>query len=271
MLMSAAEIIRASDIGASQIPAVCGVSPFADAWTVVASKKGLREPEPETEEQRWGKILESIIAGVFQRVLAIIVLPVALLIFTFMGPAVSRLFAQSTELQSAAVYGAPAMSNLEAVPSATSIAVTWTTSSPSNSSVRCRTTNGSYIDAVDNGTQTDVTSHSGIVAGLTPLTTYYCQVQSRTPIARVMISYFTTTTTPQGTADISRHHRPPIQTGSTNAEASDSVAIMPRGLQSRTRRRQTEKRAQGSRSLLGPASSRHPYHTQTELPAGVKR
>jgi len=62
---SAAEIIRVTDIGASEVAAICGVSPFADAWSVLRRKKGLGEPEPETEEMRWGKILEPIIAGVF--------------------------------------------------------------------------------------------------------------------------------------------------------------------------------------------------------------
>lgn len=108
----------------------------------------------------------------------------------------SRQFVPPPELESAAL-GLPVMSNVEAVPSATTIAVTWTTSTASSSTVRCGKTNGSYpINAVDNGTQTNETNHSGIVAGLSPLTTYYCQIQSTTVDGQTMASYSTATTTP---------------------------------------------------------------------------
>lgn len=64
-MTSAREIIQASGIGASEVAAILGISPFGDAYTVLARKKGFGDPQPETEEQHWGKLLEPLIAGVF--------------------------------------------------------------------------------------------------------------------------------------------------------------------------------------------------------------
>lgn len=63
--MSAAEIIRASGIGASDIAAVCGMGKFNDEWGVYAQKNGLVGPIEETERMFWGKKLEPVIAEVF--------------------------------------------------------------------------------------------------------------------------------------------------------------------------------------------------------------
>jgi len=64
-MTSAAEIIRASGIGSSEIALIMGVSKWGDAWTVYATKKGLIQPKAQTEEMRWGKLLEPTIAGAF--------------------------------------------------------------------------------------------------------------------------------------------------------------------------------------------------------------
>lgn len=65
MFTSAQEIIRSSGIGASEIAAVLGISPFGDAWTVYARKMKLVEPQEQTDEMYWGKQLEPVIARVF--------------------------------------------------------------------------------------------------------------------------------------------------------------------------------------------------------------
>lgn len=60
--------------------------------------------------------------------------------------------------------------------SPTSIAAQWTTSGSGSTAVAGGTTAGTYnTNAVDNGTQTSVTQHHGILAGLTPGTRYYVQ------------------------------------------------------------------------------------------------
>lgn len=63
-MTSAAEVIRANGLGASEIAAVVGISPYGDAWQVYATKKGLIRRE-QTEEMFWGKQLEPVIARVF--------------------------------------------------------------------------------------------------------------------------------------------------------------------------------------------------------------
>lgn len=63
-MQSAAEVIRASGIGASEIAAIVGISPFADRWQIWARKKGLIETQ-QTDEMFWGKQLEPVIARVF--------------------------------------------------------------------------------------------------------------------------------------------------------------------------------------------------------------
>lgn len=71
------------------------------------------------------------------------------------------------------------ISNLNWSASATTVQVTWQTSAASDSTLRCGTASGRYtFNAVDNGTQLSVTSHSGIVAGLKAGTAYVCQVRS---------------------------------------------------------------------------------------------
>ncbi len=73
------------------------------------------------------------------------------------------------------------ISNVSWSASATTVQVTWQTSAASDSILQCGSAPGSYaFHAVDNGTQLIVTSHSGIVAGLEPGSSYACQVQSRT-------------------------------------------------------------------------------------------
>ena len=79
------------------------------------------------------------------------------------------------------VQPATSISNVSWSTSATTAQVTWQTSVASDSILRCGAASGSdTFNAVDNGTQASVTSHSGIVAGLKPGTAYACQVQSRT-------------------------------------------------------------------------------------------
>ena len=60
-MSTSVQTARRNSIGASDIPCIMGFSPFADAWTVFASKKGLIEIE-ETERMKWGKRLQEPIA-----------------------------------------------------------------------------------------------------------------------------------------------------------------------------------------------------------------
>ena len=64
-MMSAAEVIHQTGIGASEIAAILGISPFADRWTIYARKHKLIEPEEQSEEMFWGTMLEPVIAQVF--------------------------------------------------------------------------------------------------------------------------------------------------------------------------------------------------------------
>jgi putative phage-type endonuclease len=55
---------RAQGIGASEVAAVLGLSPWSSALEVYAAKRGLAEPVEETERMRWGTRLEAaILAG----------------------------------------------------------------------------------------------------------------------------------------------------------------------------------------------------------------
>lgn len=49
---------RRKYVGASDVPAICGVSPFRSAWDVWAEKVGLVEPQPPNEAMTLGLILE---------------------------------------------------------------------------------------------------------------------------------------------------------------------------------------------------------------------
>lgn len=49
---------RARYVGASEVPAICGVSPFKSAWDVWAEKIGIAAPQPPNEAMRLGVILE---------------------------------------------------------------------------------------------------------------------------------------------------------------------------------------------------------------------
>lgn len=64
-MISAAEVIHQSGIGASEIAAVMGISPFADAWEIYKRKRNQIGPKEQTEEMYWGTKLEPVIAQVF--------------------------------------------------------------------------------------------------------------------------------------------------------------------------------------------------------------
>lgn len=54
--------IRSTGIGGSEIAAVVGLSPYANAWDVYAAKTGLRQETPETIPQKRGRLLEDAVA-----------------------------------------------------------------------------------------------------------------------------------------------------------------------------------------------------------------
>ena len=64
-LTSAAEIVRASGIGASEIAAILGLSPWADPWIIYARKHGMLEPQPKNDRMKWGTRLQRVIAEAF--------------------------------------------------------------------------------------------------------------------------------------------------------------------------------------------------------------
>lgn len=64
-MTSAAEIVAASAIGASEIPGIVKISPWLTPWIVYARKMGLLDPEPETPEMKWGTRLQTVIAQAF--------------------------------------------------------------------------------------------------------------------------------------------------------------------------------------------------------------
>lgn len=56
---------RRRGVGASDVPAICGVSTFAKPIDIWQTKVGLREPVDETPAMRWGNLLEPVIADEF--------------------------------------------------------------------------------------------------------------------------------------------------------------------------------------------------------------
>lgn len=58
---------RAKGIGGSEIAAVLGLSPWESRFSLWHRKVGLAAPVVETDEMKWGKLLESAIVGEFQR------------------------------------------------------------------------------------------------------------------------------------------------------------------------------------------------------------
>lgn len=64
-MVSASEIIHASGIGASEIAAVMGISPFDEPWDIYARKHSLAKPKEQTEAMFWGTMLEPVVAKVF--------------------------------------------------------------------------------------------------------------------------------------------------------------------------------------------------------------
>jgi putative phage-type endonuclease len=55
-------VSRATGIGASEIAAIVGLSPFSTALDVYLDKLGLSEPRGDTRYTRWGRRLEAVIA-----------------------------------------------------------------------------------------------------------------------------------------------------------------------------------------------------------------
>lgn len=49
---------RKQYVGASEVPAICGVSPFKSSWDIWAEKVGLAQPQPPNEAMQLGLILE---------------------------------------------------------------------------------------------------------------------------------------------------------------------------------------------------------------------
>lgn len=64
-LLSTSEIIQAKRIGASQIAAVAGISPFDKRWDIWADIMGRVGAKEQTERMFWGIKLEPLIAEVF--------------------------------------------------------------------------------------------------------------------------------------------------------------------------------------------------------------
>lgn len=58
---------RRGGIGASDIPAISGLSPWATPLSVYLRKRGELPEEPENDAMRWGKLLEPIITAEFER------------------------------------------------------------------------------------------------------------------------------------------------------------------------------------------------------------
>lgn len=56
---------RRTGIGGSDIGAILGVNPFRSPLDVYMDKLGLKEPTPDNEKMRWGRILEPTIAHEF--------------------------------------------------------------------------------------------------------------------------------------------------------------------------------------------------------------
>lgn len=62
---------RAKGIGASDVPAIAGVSSWATPIDIWQAKVGLTEPTPETALTRWGQLLEPVVAEEAERVLGV--------------------------------------------------------------------------------------------------------------------------------------------------------------------------------------------------------
>lgn len=62
---------RQKGIGASDVPAIAGVSTFAQPIDVWQQKVGLVDPNPETPLTRWGNLLEPVVAEEAERVIGI--------------------------------------------------------------------------------------------------------------------------------------------------------------------------------------------------------
>jgi putative phage-type endonuclease len=62
---------RAKGIGASDVPAIAGVSTYATPIDIWQEKVGLMGPSPETALSRWGNLLEPVIAEEAERVLGL--------------------------------------------------------------------------------------------------------------------------------------------------------------------------------------------------------
>lgn len=58
---------RRSYVGASDVPAILGLSPFGSAYDVALQKRGLAGADLMTEAQRWGHYHEPAIAAEYQR------------------------------------------------------------------------------------------------------------------------------------------------------------------------------------------------------------
>jgi len=58
---------RRTGVGSSDAPAILGVSPFSSPLAVYSEKLGLTEDREATEAQRWGHLLEPLIAEEFAR------------------------------------------------------------------------------------------------------------------------------------------------------------------------------------------------------------
>ncbi|MCL4305095.1 YqaJ viral recombinase family protein [bacterium] len=66
---------RRTGIGGSDIGAILGVNPFRSPLDVYMDKLGLKEPEPDNEKMRWGRVLERPIAEEFCRNRSLALLP----------------------------------------------------------------------------------------------------------------------------------------------------------------------------------------------------
>jgi hypothetical protein len=87
----------------------------------------------------------------------------------------------------------PAISGVMGSQSSSTIVATWTTSAESSSSMACGTSQGNYDKSAVDNSVTTTANHRNIVAGLLPLTTYYCKVDSANAAGTTSASFSTTT------------------------------------------------------------------------------
>jgi putative phage-type endonuclease len=71
MVIAEERVLRATGIGASEIAAIVGLSPFASALDVYLEKLGLAEPSQDTRHTRWGRRLEAVIADQYAEELGV--------------------------------------------------------------------------------------------------------------------------------------------------------------------------------------------------------